>query len=156
MRLCWSVVCLTKPSARPKYQRGPGPNLDWTRPPLCVGTIMQFRFSSALRFSNHQRIESTISGWAYLINDDRYDYVLQSSLREKKKLPPKTIERAPRFSLISAKNLQLASYSALPTEFASVALNDDGQVFVHWLNPEYAHHLVNIGAVMNRGAYCVP
>ena len=58
--------------------------------------------------------------------------------------------------MISSKNLQLAYYSALPTEFASVALNDDGQVFAPWINPDYKYHWVNIGAVMNRGAFCVP
>ena len=57
--------------------------------------------------------------------------------------------------MISSSRLELASYSALPTEFASIAEDVDGKVFVAWLNPDYEYHWVNIGAVMNRGAYCV-
>ena len=94
------------------------------------------------------------TGWAYHINDDRYDYV-----RQWEPTPPethKTVERAPRFSMISSPNLQLAAFSPLPTEFATVALNESGGVYVAWLNPDYENHWVNIGAVMNRGAFCVP
>jgi hypothetical protein len=58
--------------------------------------------------------------------------------------------------MISSRSLQLAVFSALPTEFASVAQNKDGLIYVSWLNPDYDKHWVNIGAVMNRGTLCVP
>jgi hypothetical protein len=94
-------------------------------------------------------------GWAYHINDDRYDYILEASA-PKPAPPTRTIQRAPRYSMISSRNLQLAVFSALPTEFASVDQNKDGLIYVSWLNPDYEDHWVNIGAVMNRGTLCVP
>ncbi|CAB9516755.1 Putative chloride channel-like protein CLC-g [Seminavis robusta] len=102
--------------------------------------------------------KSPLMRWAYHINDDRYDYIRRQTpvQKERKKAPPKrAIKASPRFSLISSRNLKLAVFSALPTEFASVAQNDEGLVYISWLNSDYAKHWVNIGAVMNRGVYVV-
>ena len=95
-----------------------------------------------------------MSGWAYHINDDRYAYIKNSSSAVKvARQDP--VERAPRFSMMTSTKLQTASFSALPTEFATVQQNEDGDLYISWLNPDYDDHWVNIGAVMNRGAYVV-
>lgn len=96
--------------------------------------------------------KSPLMRWAYHINDDRYEYILEHSTRTPAHVE---VERAPRFSMISSPALQVSDYSSLPTEFATVEQNDEGNIIVSWLNPDYTNHFVNIGAVMNRGAFVV-
>ena len=97
--------------------------------------------------------------WAYHINDDRYDYVMQQEDTQqpqdvmRKKMVPK--HEAPRFSVATAPSLQTTIFAALPHEFATVHLNEAGLVYVSWLNPDYENYSVNLGAVMNRGTHCV-
>ena len=43
-----------------------------------------------------------------------------------------------------------------PTEFADIGQDEAGNVIVKALNPEYRNHYLNLGAVMNKGTYCVP
>jgi hypothetical protein len=94
--------------------------------------------------------------WAYHINDDRYDYVLQDTHQQlTRKVPKIPRKSAPKFSVVSAPNLQTTIFSPLPHEFATVHSNDAGLVYVSWLNPDYENYYVNLGAVMNRGTHCV-
>ena len=95
-----------------------------------------------------------MTGWAYHINDDRYAYI-NNSTSAFYVASQEPVERAPRFSMMTSTKLQLASFSALPTEFATVRINEDGNLYISWLDPDYNDHWVNIGAVMNRGAYVV-
>ena len=69
--------------------------------------------------------------------------------------PPKKVERAPRYSVVASPKLQLAVFSELPTEFATVSLHKSKALYVSWLNPEYEDYWLNLGAVMNRGAFSV-
>ena len=98
---------------------------------------------------------------AYHINDDRYDYMLDdpsptASLHEQSSsILPKQQQEAPRFSVISSPMLQSTRFTPLPTEFAVIGRNDRNLLVVSWLNPLYNRYSVNLGAVMNRGAYCV-
>jgi CBS domain-containing protein len=43
----------------------------------------------------------------------------------------------------------------VPSEFATVATNRKGNVYIRWLNPLHMNKWVNIAAVMNRGTYTV-
>jgi len=81
-------------------------------------------------------------GWACHMNDERYDYIHEPTTKMK---PPL------RSDTIAPKKL-----SSLSTEFASVAAKEDGTLFVAWLNADYSNYWVDIGAVMNRGTFCVP
>ena len=95
--------------------------------------------------------------WAYHINDDRFDYMLDDthsqSFCTREEAPHE--EAAPRDSVISSPVLQSTRFCSLPTEFATIGRNDKGLIVVSWLNPVYAGYRVNLGAVMNRGTSCV-
>ena len=65
------------------------------------------------------------------------------------------LKQAPRFSVIGSSMLQSTRFKPLPTEFAVIGRDDRNLLVVSWLNPMYRRYSVNLGAVMNRGAYCV-
>eukprot|EP00980_Cylindrotheca_fusiformis_P031071 scaffold25794_cov132-Cylindrotheca_fusiformis.AAC.1 len=49
------------------------------------------------------------------------------------------------------------SETRIPTGFARVGnVSGTGIVLIKWLNPTCKNKIVNLSAVMNRGAYCVP
>jgi hypothetical protein len=48
------------------------------------------------------------------------------------------------------------SATEVPTGFAKVGSASDGRVVIKWLNPSHKNKIVNLSAVMNRGAFCVP
>lgn len=106
--------------------------------------------------------QSPLMQWAYHINDDRYDYMLEE---EEEDSPATTLhpqspsflpqQQAPRFSVIGSSMLQSTRFKPLPTEFAVIGRDDRNLLVVSWLNPMYRRYSVNLGAVMNRGAYCV-
>lgn len=117
--------------------RNPATNTAWSRPRAGVEKTPLMR-------------------WAYHINDDRYDYVLQDTQRQTTRKAPKIPkQKAPKFSVASASRLQTTTFSALPHEFALVHKNSAGLIYVSWLNPDYEGYYVNLGAVMNRGTHCV-
>ena len=49
----------------------------------------------------------------------------------------------------------MAVYTSLPTEFAKVVKDEDGLLHIAWVSSDYEDAFLNIGAVMNRGAYVV-
>lgn len=98
--------------------------------------------------------------WAYHINDDRYDYVLDTTprghhIRKEVVADDLTVKIAPRYSVVSSPKLQSTRFTSLPTEFATVGQNEKGLLVVSWLNPIFGRYVVNLGVVMNLGAYCV-
>ena len=65
------------------------------------------------------------------------------------------VEKAQINSVQSCRDLKLAEYSSLPTEFAKVVKDENGLVHIAWFDRDYEDWFVNIGAVMNRGAFVV-
>jgi len=94
---------------------------------------------------------SPLMRWAYHINDDRYDYVLEASVAAERH----SERKAPRYSIITSPKLLTTKYTSLPTEFATIGMNEKGVLVVVWFNPDYGDYYVNLGAVMNRGTFCV-
>jgi hypothetical protein len=56
----------------------------------------------------------------------------------------------------SDTSLNSATATEVPTGFAKVGSASDGRVVIKWLNPSHRNKIVNLSAVMNRGAFCVP
>ena len=92
--------------------------------------------------------------WAYHINDDRYDYSLKaaSTFQTNSELVEPA---APKHSVLLSSELHTTRFTPLPIEFASIGMNQSGLIVVSWFNPAYDCHFVNLGAVMNLGAFCV-
>jgi len=103
----------------------------------------EFNASDGTTIPARVRDKTLLMRWAYHINDDRYDYVLHG---------PDIVEA----QMNTSPSLRSAFSASLPTEFAIISQNDVGLIYVSWLNPEYSHCGVNLGAVMNRGNFCVP
>jgi hypothetical protein len=56
----------------------------------------------------------------------------------------------------SDASLHSATAAEVPTGFAKVGSASDGRVVIKWLNPSHRNKIVNLSAVTNRGAFCVP
>jgi CBS domain-containing protein len=77
------------------------------------------------------------------------------------RIPPENRHHKHNVSLISTATtdstmVMTNSVQSAPTGFARIGKTIDGDVIVSWLNPAHQYDVVNLEAVMNQGAYCVP
>jgi hypothetical protein len=115
--------------------------------------------------------------YAYHIKDDRYDHILEQSetlpLSAEHTLVQdeydahdwlmsvrRSRNHLSRLSLFEEPPVKDSIRRTLPgfrrkDDGAVVAVNDEGNLYIQWLSPSNRTKLVNIGTVMNRGAYCV-
>jgi len=114
---------------------------------------------------------------AYNITDDKYEHVgSQKPLADSNAtlarddfdanawlVSVRLTRKIPSRAFLSEESLPqlLEDYQDDPSprhsdkEAAVIGVNAKGNLFVEWLNPEYKSKYIHVGAVMNRGTYCV-